>query len=103
MEVISIGREGFDRDLDPYLRAFVDGGHDADGSPRQPRPLGDAHQPQARALPSGLEVETLAIVAYHELGAFSGAAQTNPGLAGLCVLDDVVQRFLCHPVETERG
>ena len=59
-----------------------------------PRPL---HGPSRLG-----DIEPLAVVGDRELRAVAGAEQPDLGLAGARVLDDVVQRFLGDPIQTER-
>ena len=48
-------------------------------------------------------IESLAVVGDRELGAVADAQQPDICVAGARVRDDVVQRFLRDPVQTERG
>ena len=70
----------------------------------EPDALADAEQAEATAAASRFaNIKSLSIVGNRELGAPVDAAQDDACGAGLGVFDDVVQRFLGDPVETERG
>jgi hypothetical protein len=43
-----------------------------------------------------------AVINDRQLSPVAGAEQPDLRMAGVCVRDDVVQSFLCHPIQAER-